>query len=144
MKEENFVESVEQSVTERLDSLGVNYECTKDDNGKLIYRFFNVNGLEGGAFSLDAQGKSVVFQSFHFDDGKFKNPIDKSEITPNELLEMIKEKFPDADEFVYSCCNPDGARSLFHDDSRIILGSGSSEYKTVHNSFSNVITVSSK
>jgi len=70
---------------------------------------------------------------------------DKDETTPEEFLESMNQRFPGADEIIYSCCYPDEARVAFQgsEDKPLIIGSGSVEYKTVHNSRKNFITVSS-
>ncbi len=138
-------EVVEQGIFERLNSLGINYKYGKKFlYGKPEYKFFNVENAGPGAFWLDASGKKIVFQTFHFDDGKIKNLVDGKETTAENFIAMIKELFPEAEEFVFSCCYPDDARTAFQGISNepIIIGSGISEYKTVHNSYNNSITVS--
>lgn len=94
-----------------------------------------------GAFYLDAKGKSIVCFSFHHDDGKFEHPEDKHEVSPDEILEYANEKFSDADEIIYSCCYPDEARKNIQKPV-LIIGAGSSEYRTVHNSINHSITIS--
>jgi len=140
----NKVENSENSILQKLNSFGLNYEYKKDKDGKLIYQFNNVKEADGGAFWLDSKDMKILFQTFHFDEGKFKNPTDKSEITSDELFKYISEKFPDANEIVYSCCHPDDAKIALENtpnNKLLIIGSGSSEYKTIHNSNKNFIKV---
>jgi len=138
---DNFFETIEKTILEKLDSLGVNYKCSKNREGRLIYTFLNVQEAGDGAFYLDAKGKRIVYFSFHHDDGKFKHPEYKQETSPDEILKYANEKFSDADEIIYSCCYPDEARKNIQKPV-LIIGAGSSEYRTVYNSINHSITVS--
>jgi len=141
------IDMIEKSIIEKLDSLGINYKHLKNKDGKLIYRFFNVKELGRGIFHLDAKDKNIIYHAFHFGKGKFKHPENKNaknNISSDKILKYLKEKFSDADEFVLSCCYPDKARKKFEETSNkpIILGSGDSEYNTIHNSKKHFITLS--
>ncbi|HPL92965.1 MAG TPA: hypothetical protein PLB38_01625 [bacterium] len=140
-KTNNSFEAAEKTVLEKLDSLGVNYKYSKNRDGRLIYTFLNVQEAGGGAFYLDAKDKKIVYFSFHHDESKFKHPEDMHEISSDELLDYANKKFSDADEIIYSCCYPDTARKRFQKPV-LIIGAGSLEYRTVHNSINNSITCS--
>ena len=137
------IELDEKLVLEKLNSLGIKYKY-KNIDGKLTYTFLNVQDAGGGAFLLDAGGKKIIFQTFHLDDGKFKDPVNKNETSFGDLSRSVSEKFLDADSIIYSCCYPKDARETLKTsgDEAIIVGSGSVEYKTIHNSVRNFITVS--
>jgi hypothetical protein len=137
----NPIETSNQVIIEKLDSLGVNYKSSINGNSESEYTFFNVLEEGSGVFSLDAQGKRVIFQTLHFDENNFKHPDNKKNtISPKDLLTYTAEKFPDADEIIYSCCNPEEARKKIN--SHLIIGSGFSEYRTVYNSRNHSVTVS--
>jgi hypothetical protein len=145
-KKNEFLENTEQATIEKLDSLEINYKHSLDKNGKVIYRFFNVTEENLGVFILDAKDKKVVFHTFHFGEDRFKHPEDKnSDISPDNLIKYVSEKFPDIDNLIVSCCYPDDAKNLFQDTETkpIILGFGLSEYKTIYNDKKHFITISS-
>jgi len=144
-QKQEAVNGQERLTIEKLNSLDVAGEYLPGPEGRLTYKFLNVQKTDSSSsFVLETTGPKVVFCCFHFDDGKFKHPETKQEISIEELLAYFSEKFSDFDRLVCSCCNPDGAREIFNQISNppIILGSGSSEYKTVHNSRENFILIS--
>lgn len=138
------LEGPENPIVGKLSELGVNFNVTRNWDGRLIYKFLDVVEVGPGAFWLDSGDKKILFLASHFDGGKFKNLEDGREILPEEFLESISKKFPEADEIIYSCCFPDDARAAFQDlDVKpVIIGAGRVKYKTVHNSRKNFITVS--
>ncbi|MFA5124341.1 MAG: hypothetical protein WC473_00740 [Patescibacteria group bacterium] len=139
-KNDSF-EVVEKTILERLDSLGINYKYSKNQDGRLTYIFLNVQEAGNGAFYLDAKDKRIAFFSFHYDGGKFKHPEDKHEVSSDELLGYANERFSDVDEIIYSCCYPDDVRRIVQKP-LLIIGSGPSEYRTVYNSRNHSITIS--
>ena len=138
------LEGPEEPIVEKLLELGVNFNVTRNWDGRFIYKFLDVVEVGPGAFWLDSGDKKILFLASHFDGGKFRNLEDGREVLPEELLESISKKFSEADEIICSCCSPDDARAAFQDlDVKpIIIGSGRIKYKTVHNSRKNFITVS--
>lgn len=138
-------ENTEQTALKRLDALGVRYRREGDSAEGAKYVFPNVRGAGGGAFWLDTNGGAkVILQSFHFDKEMNSGLSDENSATLRGPTESFPERFPDANETVYSCCSPDDARTAFQTThlTPLIIGSGSSEYRTVHNSRKNLITVS--
>lgn len=135
----------EREIVEKINSLGINYEHL-ERKGKSIYTFFNVKPEGHNAFLLDTnEGKKVIFQTIHFDKDEFKNPSEiTGKVSPEEMFQYVSKKFNDADEIIYNCCYPDDAKEVVKGmkNKPIIIGSGSSEYRTVYNSNKNFITVS--
>ena len=68
--------------------------------------------LGNAAFFLDADNKTVIYQALHFGGKKFEEPRSKKEINPDELMKYLSEKFPETDNIIFSCCEPDKARTF--------------------------------
>lgn len=129
------LESRDQEVANRLSSLGIKFESSVNSDGELVYTFHNVKEIDNNsAFLLDAGSKKIIYQSLHFGHEKFSEPGSNKEVSPQELLQYLSEKFPEADNFIFSCCSPDKARALLTDvdDKLIFIGTGIGNYSTWH------------
>jgi hypothetical protein len=141
-KEENSLDSRDQEVANKLIYLGIKFDYSINNDGKLVYNFYNAKQLGNAAFSLDADNKTIIYQALHFGGEKFEEPGNKKEINPDELMKYLSEKFPEADNIIFSCCEPDKARTFFADmgDKIIFIGTGSSTYSTWYNSKENKLS----
>lgn len=139
LERENYLESKDKEIADRLASLGINFDYSINKEGKLVYNFYNVKGLDHSAFLLDADNKKIIYQALHFGEDKFEEPGNKKEVTPEELMQYLLEKFPGVDNIIFSCCNPERAKIFFDniDDKIIFLGTGSGTYSTWYNSKEN-------
>jgi len=76
--------------------------------------------------------EDTIFTHIHFDEGVFKHPKDKKEVSIEDFIDEIKSSFP-SDKILVSCCYPDKARALLPNDINVeILGEGDTEYKTLY------------
>ena len=128
---EQIVNIIDREKINFLESLGVNFTYEIKDN-KLIFNFLNAVRIAHSAFLLDAGDKKILYKSLHFDNNEFSDTEDKRKIDSDKIPDYFKEKFPDVDEFILSCCNPDGARKILEGLGVIIfiIGSGSGTYST--------------
>lgn len=132
----NFLELRDQEINDRLGSLGIKYERSINGDGKLVYTFYNVEKLDHSAFLLNSDNKRIIYQALHFGGDKFEEPGNKKEVDIDELVKYLLNKFPDADNIIFSCCNPDKARSLLNknmNDKITFIGTGSGTYSTWYN-----------
>lgn len=134
-EDQNPLESRDVEVSDKLSSLGIKFESSINNEGKLVYTFPNVKKLGHSAFLLDTDNKKIIYQALHFGEDKFEEPGSKKEVKPDELIQYLSEKFPEADNIIFSCCNPDRARTFFTvtDDKIIFIGTGSGNYSTWYN-----------
>ena len=142
IENEKTLESRDQEISDKLNSLGIKFEGSINSDGKLVYTFPNARKLDHSAFKLDTDGRNIVYQAVHFGEGKFEEPGSEKEVTPNELIQYLSEKFPEADAIIFSCCDPDGARALLSstDDKFIFIGTGSGTYSTWYNDKENKLS----
>jgi hypothetical protein len=120
----------------KLNSLGIKYECSINGDGKLVYTFYDVEKLDHSAFLISSDNKKVIYQALHFGEDKFEEPGSKKEVDIDELVQYLSEKFPDADNIIFSCCNPDKAKTLLGEglnDKITFIGTGSGTYSTWYN-----------
>ncbi|MEK7635245.1 MAG: hypothetical protein AAB446_02340 [Patescibacteria group bacterium] len=141
-EEKTLLESKDQEVADRLGSLGIKFDYSINNDGKLIYNFYNVKQLGNAAFSLETDNKTTIYQALHFGGENFEEPGSKKEITPDELIQYLSEKFPEASNIIFSCCYPDKARTLLNKmgDKIIFIGTGSDTYSTWYNSKENKLS----
>ena len=131
----NSIELRDQEVIDKLKSLGINFEYFINSDGKFVYTFNNVVEADRAAYWLDASGAKIIYQALHFGKDKFVEPGSKEEVTPDNLLKYLSEKFPEAEKIIFSCCNPDNAKKTFgyRSDKIIFIGNGTGTYSTWYN-----------
>lgn len=126
------LESRDQEIVDKLTSFGLRFDCSINTDGNLIYTFYDAKRLGDAAFLLSADNKEIIYQGLHFGEDSFEEPGSKRKITPDELIQYLLIKFPNAEQVICSCCNPDTARAFFTDDNTgiIFIGAGSGTYST--------------
>lgn len=132
--EEKSLDTRDQEVVNKLNSLEIKFNNFVNSDNKLIYTFSDVKRLDHNAFLLDANNKKIIYLSLHFDfkEGKFEELRSGREITPDKLTKYLSEKFPEADNIILSCCAPERARDLLREmsDKIIFIGTGVGTYST--------------
>jgi hypothetical protein len=138
----NILESRDQEIADKLSYLGINFDYSINNDGKLVYNFYNAKKLSHAAFLLDADNKKIIYQALHFGENIFEEPGNKEEVSSDKLVQYLSEKFPNTDNIIFSCCNPDGARISFAnaDDKIIFIGTGTGTYSTHYNEKDKVLS----
>lgn len=130
--EQKQLNANDQEVVDKLRSLGINFDYSLEDNNRLTYNFYNTEKLGDSCFLIETEGKRVIYQALHFSGDKFQEPHGERSVLPIELVQYLSNKFPDADNVIVSCCNPDKVRAILKDvDGKIIfIGNGFETYST--------------
>ena len=141
-EQKETLESRDLEIMGKLNSLGVMFDYSINNEGNLVYNFYDAKRLEHAAFLLHTDNKIIVYQALHFGEDKFKEPESKKEVTPDELVQYLSEKFPDANKIIFSCCNPDRAKTFFAETNGkiIFIGTGNGTYSTWYNENEKMLT----